>query len=64
MSSQLRWKVRYAIPPLFGLACLVGVLVNQFVIVAIVAAVVSSVLYTVMSIGDSGSGEKSDHDKS
>jgi hypothetical protein len=57
MSPEQRRRLRFAIPPLFGLACVVGIIVHEFVIVAIVAAVVSSVLYTLVAKGGPGPGQ-------
>ena len=57
MTPETRRRVRLAIPPLFGLACVVGIIVHEFVIVAIVAAVVSSFLYTLVARGGPGPGQ-------
>ena len=57
MTPETRRRVRLAIPPLFGLACVVGIIVHAFVPVAIIAAVVSSLIYTLVARGGPGPGE-------
>jgi hypothetical protein len=57
MNPETRRRARNVIPALFGVACIVGVIVHEFVIVAAVAAVVSSILYTAFARGGPGPGE-------
>lgn len=57
MTPETRRRARLAIPPLFGLACVVGIIVGAFVPVAIIAAVLSSLFWTLLSRGGPGPGQ-------
>ena len=56
MNSELTRFVRYVLPPLYGVACLVGILAHAFVIVAVVGAVVLSIVYTGVARANAGPG--------
>ena len=57
MTPETRRRARVAIPSLFGLACVIGIIIGHFLIVLIIAAVVSSILYTLVARGGPGPGE-------
>jgi hypothetical protein len=57
MSPETRKRARVVIPSLFGLACVVGIIVHAFVPIAIIAAVLSSLAYTLVARGGPPSGE-------
>lgn len=57
MNSERRRFALYVLPPLYGIACLGGILANQFVIVAVVGALTLAVLYTgLIRAGRQGTG--------
>jgi hypothetical protein len=56
VTPEQRRFARYVLPPLYGVALLAGVLTHHFVIVAIIGALVFSILYTGISRGGGGPG--------
>jgi hypothetical protein len=56
MSPENRRFARYVLPPFYGVALLIGVLVHQFVIIAIAGAIVFGVLWTAVARGGGGPG--------
>jgi hypothetical protein len=46
MNPETRRFLRYVLPPLYGVALLAGVLTHSFVIIAIIGALVLSIVYT------------------
>jgi hypothetical protein len=56
MNPETRRFALYVLPPLYGVACLVGILVHEFVIIAVVGAVVLSILYTGLARATGGPG--------
>jgi hypothetical protein len=56
MTPDATRAARYVIPSLYGVALLVGIFVGQFVIIAIIGALVTSILYSGIARANSGSG--------
>ena len=63
MTPENRRAARYAIPLLYALALVVGIFAHAFVIVAIVGAVVTSILYTAVARGGAGTGTGRDRQR-
>jgi hypothetical protein len=56
MTPEQRRSARVALPPLYGVALLVGLFSHHFVIVAVIGALVFSILWTALSRGGGGPG--------
>jgi len=56
MTPEQTRAARYVIPALYGVALVVGIIIGHFVIVAIVGAVVVSILYSGIARANAGPG--------
>jgi hypothetical protein len=56
MTPETRRMARYVLPSLYGIALIVGIIAGGFVWVAVVGAVVLSILYTAIARGGGGGG--------
>jgi hypothetical protein len=56
VTPETRRFARYVLPPLYGVALIVGIFVHQFVIIAVVGAVVLGILYAGIARGGGGPG--------
>jgi hypothetical protein len=63
MTPETRRTARYVLPPLYGVALIIGIFAHAFVIVAVVGAVVLSILYTAVARGGGGPGTGRDRQR-
>ena len=63
MNPETRRFARYVLPPLYGVALIVGIIAHGFVIVAVVGALVLSILYTAIARGGGGGGTGRDRQR-
>jgi uncharacterized membrane protein len=63
VTPETRRLARYVLPALYGVALIVGIIANAFVIVAVAGAVVLSILYTGIARASGGPGRGRDRQR-